>query len=116
MTLPDGLKQIGVGAFERCEGLKTISFGNSLKQIGAEAFSETALNSIILPDALETIGDYAFSNVPTLETVKFGNSLKEIGYCAFHNTAWYDTWYETQPDGVVYLGKTVTCLKMRLSV
>ena len=105
LVFPDALEKIGEEAFYGMPTLETIQFGSSLKEIGKSAFSSCNISSLIFPDALEKIGDYAFSNMPTLESVQFGKSLREIGYCAFHNTAWYDTWYETQPDGVVYLGK-----------
>ena len=105
LCLPNSLERIGMWAFASCEGLKEVTFGNSLKEIGDFAFRGCALNSLVFPDALEKIGEEAFYGIPTLESIQFGKSLREIGYRAFHNTAWYDTWYETQPDGVVYLGK-----------
>lgn len=83
LNFPNSLERIGTRAFASCEGLKEVTFGNSLKEIGDYAFRGCALNSLVLPDALEKIGEEAFYGMPTLETIQFGSSLKEIGKGAF---------------------------------
>lgn len=51
---------VGNGAFENCEKLSTVNFGNGVKTIGERAFANTALTSVTLPDGLESIGAGAF--------------------------------------------------------
>ena len=66
-------------AFSGCKGLTSVTIGNSVTSIGRYAFMNcTGLTNITIPDSVTSIGDRAF----------------------------YDTtWYNNQPDGLVYAGK-----------
>ena len=70
--------------------------------IGSSAFSRcTGLTSVTIPDSVTSIGNYAFSNCTGLTSITIPNSVTSIGYDAFSNTSWYNN----QPNGLVYAGK-----------
>ena len=51
----------------------------------------------------DEIPAYLFDGCAILETIKVPDNLKSIGFHAFDGT----TWYNNQPDGMVYLGKVL---------
>lgn len=87
IVIPDkinGYKVIGIsyGAFENC----------------------SQIESITVPDGVTEIGPYAFNNCSELSNIYIPDSVTtDIGNNAFDGTKWL----ENQPDGVVYVGKTV---------
>ena len=69
-------------------------------------------NSVTIPAEVEILGkkysvtsirENAFYNCTHLENITIPNSVVSIGYDAFFNTSWYNN----QPDGVVYAGKVL---------
>ncbi len=60
ISLPDSLVIIGEAAFEECQGLQTVYWGNQIRQIKDRAFAGCALTSAELPASLETLGLKAF--------------------------------------------------------
>lgn len=57
------------------------------------------LTSIDIPNSVRTIGDKAFYG-SGLTSISIPNSVTSVGDWAFHGTPWY----ESQPDGVLYVG------------
>lgn len=71
-------------------------------EICASAFYGcTGLMSITLPDGLTTIGNLAFEGCANLATIDIPESVTSTGYSLFSGTAWYNS----QPDGLIYVGK-----------
>ncbi len=127
IEIPGSVTNIGYAAFENCANLRNVTIPNSVITIGDEAFSScSALTSITFPESLINIGEYAFNGCSGLTSVTIPNSVTNIrrgafAYCfnlaniaisdsvinigddAFGATAWY----YNQPDGVVYIGKTL---------
>lgn len=67
LNLPDSLEKIGEGAFSDCSSLAFVSFGAGLLRVEAEAFFAcTALTSISLPRSVQFVGDKAFANCTKL--------------------------------------------------
>jgi hypothetical protein len=62
LTFPDSLTTIGFQAFEYCEGITSINFGNSLTTIEDYAFQRTiGISGVLtLPPSLTTMGARAF--------------------------------------------------------
>lgn len=90
IELPDGIVDIGKGAFESCQNLcGTLRFPSSLKVIQIDAFSQCLLlEGIVLPDGLERIENYAFLYCSQLGgKLILPESLTEIGERAFEGTS-----------------------------
>ena len=96
VNIPDTLKQIGTSAFEGCTALKSIAFGENSKltTLGASAFAESGLESIVLPESVTVIGvdsknfsvttnSSAFSGCVNLKSVEFKGNIEKIGASAF---------------------------------
>lgn len=74
------------GAFEGLTTLKTITLGNNVKTIGAQAFKDCPLiKEINLPITTTNIGSFAFNGCEKLETINLSN-ITTIGTQAFANT------------------------------
>lgn len=129
ITIPEGVKYIGYGAFKNCTALKSVKLPNSLQKIGGEAFGDcTALSSVtfgsglksieyegfghcealkkvVLPEGLEKL-DSAFYGCYNLENMTFPNSLSEIDDSTIYDTKWYANMADGAPlyCGGVFLG------------
>ncbi len=62
-----------------------------------------SLVSITIPNSVTSIGSCAFMSCGSLVSINLPNSVTSIGSFAFH----YTPWYESQPDGVVYLNNVL---------
>ena len=70
--------------------------------IGNSAFSNcTGLTSVTIPNTVISIGNSAFENCNGLTSITIPNSVTSVGSNAFAGTAWYDS----QTDGLIYVGK-----------
>ncbi len=129
ITIPEGVKFIGYGAFQNCTALKSVKFPNSLQKIGGEAFGDcTSLSSVtfgsglksieyegfsdceslkkvVLPEGLEKL-EGAFYGCYNLENITFPNSLSEINDSTIYDTKWYSNIADGAPIycGGVFLG------------
>ena len=102
VNLSNSVKNIGSDAFNGCTGLSSITFPNSVMNISDNAFSGCSnLTSIAIPNSVKNIGKQAFQNCSNLTSVNIGNSLTSIGVNAFEGT----NWYNSQPEGLVYINK-----------
>ena len=96
------------GAFFRCTGLASIDIPNSVTTIAQRAFwGCTGLTNIRIPDSVTTIGQSAFWGCTGLTNIDLPISITTIGSEAFSGTSWYNN----QPDGMVYAG--VVALKYK---
>ena len=84
ITFPDSLRKIGYEAFVHCIKLNHIDFGRGVKEIGTAAFNWcSALTVLKLPQQIKKICEYAFRNCISLEKVVFNDGLKTISCGAF---------------------------------
>ncbi|MCR5361534.1 MAG: leucine-rich repeat domain-containing protein [Bacteroidales bacterium] len=131
IVLIDGTLGIGDYAFSECTGLTSISIPNSVTSIGNYAFENcTGLTSVEIPSSVTSIGDYAFQSCKGLTSISIPSGVTSIGSCAFlgctgltsieipssvtsiGNYAFDGTtWYNNQPNGVVYVGKVAYTYK-----
>ena len=71
IILPDGLKKIGLGAFEGCTSLKSITIPKSVAEIGDRAFAGCGLSEIMINNKAAKIHVNAFINCPSLRKFEF---------------------------------------------
>ena len=84
ITIPDTVKNLGVGAFSGCEKLKKIKLSSVTTVIPNSTFNDCrSLESITLPNTVKEIGDYAFYGCNNLKKITIPDTVKEIGYYTF---------------------------------
>ena len=115
VTLPDGLKVIGMhafagnealtsvnipasverldyGVFSDCTGLSSVTFRQGLKIIGENVFDDcTALKSITIPNGVEVVDESAFSGCENLAEISFPASVVETYISTIQDTKWYNS-------------------------
>ena len=112
ITIPNSVKSIGESTFSDCSGLTSVTIPNSVTSIGWGAFNScSSLTSITIPNSVTSIGGYAFSGCSGLTSISIPNSVSSIDNSAFDGTAWYNS----QPEGVVYIGNYVYKYKGKMS-
>lgn len=119
-VLPKGLKAISVDCFADT-GLAELELPNTLEVIGERAFRcdeytgnvgepwrvYSALDSIVIPDSVKEIGLAAFAGRENLKEITVPQNLEWMDRSVFLNTLWY----ESQPEGLVYLGNVLYAYK-----
>ncbi len=86
VTLSQGLREIGYGAFLENNSLGgDLVIPSTVTSIGERAFSRTSIKSLTIEDGNNgiTIGAYAFENCANLKYANLSNRLKMIDYDAF---------------------------------
>ncbi len=84
VTIPDGVKNIGYGAFAY-SALKTIVLPASVETFSGAAFESSALRTITGHTGLVSIGATCFKNCYELVEFEMPNSLTQVGMAAFRN-------------------------------
>lgn len=74
VTIPEGIRFIGDGAFIYAGEIVNVSLPSTLNSIGDEAFKNNAIAFLSLPDAVTEIGEWAFA----------GNELTEVTLPGLH--------------------------------
>ncbi len=102
VTLPEGLLSIGYSCFN-ATGLPTISFPESLQEIGQYAFYRSQLGGkIVIPESVTKIDAHAF-NGSKIESVQLPKGLTVLGGGAFTSCASLKQ-IPTIPAGITSLG------------
>ena len=84
--IPEGIKEIGVGAFRGCENLMSVSFPSTLEFIHDNAFRGCKqLKSLNLPEGLKEIGRWSFEDCSAIESVSLPSTLECIQGAAFRD-------------------------------
>lgn len=86
MVVPDGIREIGISAFENT-GVTSVKLPGSVKVIDAFAFNKTAIREIELPGSVKKVERYAFAQTEKLESVLIGNEDVELEERAFWKSA-----------------------------
>jgi hypothetical protein len=72
IVLPSNLASIGIGAFNGCTGLTSVTIPNSVTAIWNGTFTGcTGLTSVTIPNSVTSIGAGAFMGCTGLTSVKF---------------------------------------------
>jgi hypothetical protein len=86
--IPNGVTEIGIGAFESCGGLRSITIPNGVTNIGYLAFESCSqLTSITVPGSVSRIEDYAFYQCQSLSSVFFRGDAPSVGWSIFYGTS-----------------------------
>jgi len=84
IIIREGVKSIGVRAFEGCSILRSITIPNTVTTIGDRAFDHCeSLTEIAIPDSVTSIGSYAFCGCYNLTEITIPDSVTAIGENAF---------------------------------
>lgn len=70
IALPEGIEVIEDFAFMDCVALHTVDLPTTLKKIGLEAFSNTALTQVRIPKNVETVAEGIFEGCNALEIIE----------------------------------------------
>ncbi len=81
--IPDGVQAIPDSLFQGSYCLLDAALPEGICSIGAHAFSDTALEQIILPSTVRSLGPYAFSDCPVLQEIVLNDGLDRIPKGAF---------------------------------
>lgn len=85
ITIENGCKAIGGGAFSSCCKLTDIIIPESVSEMGERIFEDCAeLVKVSLPDGLHKIESRAFANCASLSEINAPRGLTEIGGYAFN--------------------------------
>lgn len=84
VTIPNSVETIGEWAFAKNKELKTVIFGNRVKEIQDRSFYNTGIKELPLLKSLTHIGAYTFSWCLNLKELSFGENLKTIEEGAFY--------------------------------
>lgn len=85
LVIPDGVTKIGIGAFYKCEQLKSITIPDGVTTISQKAFAYcTNITSITIPDSVTTISQEAFAYCSKIASVTVGESISSIENSAFY--------------------------------
>ncbi len=116
VVFKDGVKYLGTRTFSGCTSLKSVTLPNDIVSLGT-AFSNSAIESIVIPASVETIDANAFDGCKNLASLKFEGNISSIGYEAFKNCTGlkklvipsenlydYDSYYSFGIDSGVFTG------------
>ena len=85
LTLSDKVTSVLDYEFNECRGLRRVSFGQNIKEIGNAAFMNCdTLVAITLPESLTRIGNSAFRSCDTLTHANIPSKVTLIGESAFN--------------------------------
>ena len=101
VKLGNGNTYIDRYAFEE-SGVKNINFGNKEKIVGDYAFAKNeSLTKIVIPSNVTELQYKSFADCTNLMSITLPDTIERLSGENFIGTAWY----ESQPEGEVYLGK-----------
>jgi len=84
IIIPDGVAEIGYGAFRDCKNLTTVTIPDSVTKIESYAFQNCQkLTDVKIPDSVVVIGQNAFYNCAALEEISLPVNCKYSVYSSF---------------------------------
>jgi hypothetical protein len=84
IELPDSITKIDMEAFCATRKLKTVIFGNNVKELAYRAFHDChALESIVLPESIQIIAEDAFDSCSNLKSINIPGNATNLGISIF---------------------------------
>jgi len=99
-----GSVEIAVG-FANCKNLKSITLAEGIKIIEEYAFTECAIEKIVIPDSVTYIGSSAFAMCENLKEIEYNGILERCGSFVFEDTPWLENKQKEYP--LVILSNTL---------
>ena len=78
VSLADTVTSIGDNAFENCNQLVDVHFGNGVTNIKSQSFLSTAVDQIVLPENVTNIEPWAFNWCENLTEMRLPEGLKRL--------------------------------------
>ena len=79
VVIPEGVTEIGVGAFNMCRRLNSVAIPETVKIIGLQAFRDCAgLKRIAVPDSVTQIGEWAFYGCKELKEAIISQNVQSF--------------------------------------
>ncbi len=114
LNIPNGVKDIGAGAFKGCKSLVgTITLPNELKCIRHEVFCHCeSVEEVVIPVGVEEIQDSAFSGCQSIKSLIIPDSVQIISKYAFSSC--YNILSVKLPNGLTRIeeGLFASCSKL----
>ncbi|MCH5246374.1 MAG: leucine-rich repeat domain-containing protein [Muribaculaceae bacterium] len=110
LVIPDGMTEIGNGAFYNCSNISSLEIPGSVEIIGNKAFAgNVSLKELTLNEGLKIIGESAFDTeapdkTPQLENVIIPGSVERIEDRAFCNQSKVSSLIFLGDDKLEYIG------------
>jgi hypothetical protein len=86
VAIPPTVGSIGREAFQGQRTLRQLTLSEGLRIIGISAFEGTGVTAVRFPSTIQTIDDYSFADTEALAEVSFHNRTFTLGDFAFRNT------------------------------
>ncbi|WP_413540338.1 leucine-rich repeat domain-containing protein [Metamycoplasma hominis] len=83
VTIPENVNSIENEAFKNFKNLKELTLKNGIKYIGEGAFEGTQISSISIPSSIKEIKAKTFKDCWYLKKINFSNGIERIGKNAF---------------------------------
>lgn len=100
-TIPEGVTEIGLCAFEGCGNLAKVTFASTVEKVGNSAFEGcAALSNVTLNEGLQEIAPWAFGSccvydgntaISGLRNIEIPSTVTSIGEYAFYNSGYLST-------------------------
>ena len=83
LTIPEGVTEIGYGAFKDCSGLTSVTISKNVTKIDNRAFYDCSdLTSVTIPDSVTSIGGEAFAGTQLYQNIKnWDKDALYLGFC-----------------------------------
>lgn len=79
IIIPNSMKFIGMGAFERCVELKEVNLPEGIMFLGQSAFRDCLkLKNVIVPKSVQNVEQWAFMGCESMSSITFLNSMSII--------------------------------------
>lgn len=115
VTFPESVTEVKPYVFYKVRSITSVTLHDGIKSIGDGAFGYTKITSIDLPANLETIGDNAFRN-SALESLDLPSNLRSIGYGTFASLGTNGLMSVTIPASVTTIGEYAFGLTARTNI
>ena len=113
VVMSNTIDSIGAWALGLCPNLFDVSFSNSLRYIGTEAFRGTNLGDVVLPSSVRVLGEASMSNAH-ITRITLNDSLEVIGLHSLTSNLFSSLYIPASVRSISspcwYMGSTLTSI------